>query len=396
MAREKVPSFTANEWSKQLRRNKYDLEWYRQYREPLSIALERGLKSIRKRQDFGKVMIHALPFLPTERVQNFWEPVINLAIEVEPTFEDPFVRSRMLNRLGNYFIANNRMQEAKDSFQRAYEIAVQSEDHANELDAMIGLLQVEQDGHIETFNYDMIGDLLAYHAEIRTPEQTAHLHLAIAKLLNQTTRYEEAIPFATSSYHFWKNTENVLYFGRSAYTLSQSYRFLGNTSYADILLEQAAQAYSTTEYIWQYAAIAHEYAVSAYWEGRYEEGAQWIQKAWEEVRLMQDPLRQQRVLHAYGMILSMIKNRMGMARVYLNQALDLAYELGNDEDIVHILHTLAFNSARRGEIQEAFEEIDQALQRAEFVSDERHRQSLISGIEELRTMINTNDPRLTQ
>lgn len=396
MAREKGPTFTANEWSKQLRRNKYDLEWFRHYREPLCVALERGLKSIRKRQDFGKVMIYALPFLPTDRVQNFWEPVVQLAINVEPTFEDAFVRSRMLNQLGNYFIANNRIEEARDTFNRAYEIATEAEDHANELEALIGLLMVEQQGNIERFNYEMIPDLLAYHSEIRTPDQTAHLHLAIAKFLNQTRRYEEAVPFATGSYAYWKGTDNVLEFGRSAYALSQAYRNLKNTSYADHLLEQAAQAYSTTEYIWQYAAIAHEYACSAYFEGRYEEAAQWIQKAWEEVRLMEDPLRQQRVLHTYGMILSMIKSRTGMARVYLNQALDLAQESGNDADIAHILHTLAFNSARRGETEQALEEIERAVQRAQLVSDERHRDELVKDIEEFRTMVRENDPRLTQ
>jgi tetratricopeptide (TPR) repeat protein len=394
MAREKGPTFTANEWSKQLRRNKYDLEWFRHYREPLCIALERGLKSIRKRQDFGKVMVYALPFLPTDRVQNFWEPVVQLALDVEPTFDDTFVRSRMLNQLGSYFIANNRIDEAKEVYNRAYEIATSAEDHVNELESLIGLLNVEQQGHIERFNYEMIPDLLAYHAEIRTPEQTAQLHLAIAKFLNQTSRYEEAVPFATASYAYWKDTSNVLEFGRSAYILSQSYRNLQNNSYADHLLEQAAQSYSTTEYIWQYAAIAHEYACSAYYEGRYEEAAQWIQKAWEEVRLMEDPLRQERVLHSFGMILSMLKNRMGMARVYLNQALDLAHELGNDADIAHILHTLAFNSARRGENEQALEEIEQAIQRAQLVSDERHRQTLVQDMEEFRTWVTNNDPRL--
>jgi tetratricopeptide (TPR) repeat protein len=301
----------------------------------------------------------------------------------------------MLNQLGNYFIANNRIEEARDTFNRAYDIATAAEDHANELEALIGLLMVEQQGHIERFNYEMIPDLLAYHSEIRTPEQTAHLHLAIAKFLNQTRRYDEAIPFATASYSYWKDTDNVLEYGRSAYALSQAYRHLENTSYADHLLEQAAQAYSTTEYIWQYAAIAHEYATSAYFEGRYEEAAQWIQKAWEEVRLMEDPLRQQRVLHTYGMILSMIKSRMGMARVYLNQALDLAQELGNEADIAHILHTLAFNSARRGETEQALEEIDRAIQRAQLVSDERHRDALIKDMEEFRSMVVENDPRLT-
>jgi tetratricopeptide (TPR) repeat protein len=393
MARDKGPTFTANEWSKQLRRNKYDLEWFRHYREPLSLALERGLKSIRKRQDFGKVMTYALPFLPTDRVQNYWEPIIQLAIEVEPTFEEPFVRSRMLNQLGHYFVANNRIQEAKDVYNRAYGIAIEAEDHVNELEAMIGLLQVEQQGNIERFTYEMIPDLLAYHSEIRTPEQTAQLHLAIAKFLNQTTRYEEAIPFATASYAYWKDTANVLEYGRSAYTLSQSYRNLQNYGYADHLLEQAAQAYSKTEYIWQYAAIAHEYACSAYWEGRYEEAAQWVQKAWEEVRLMDDALRKERVLHSYGMILSMLKNRAGMARVYLNQALDLAQELGNDADIAHILHTLAVNSVKRGENEQALEEIEQARQRAEFASD---RENLIKDIEEFRAWLLGNDSSAAQ
>jgi tetratricopeptide (TPR) repeat protein len=181
---------------------------------------------------------------------------------------------------------------------------------------------------------------------------------------------------------------------RTAYYLAVAYRELKQLETADYYLEQAAGLYADTNYIWQYMGITYEYGVHYYLEGDYDASLQWLEMTWAETQKLDDTHRHQRVLHCLGIVMGMFRHRLKEARGYLEQALKIAQHDHNDYDVAHIRHSLAFNTARSGDLAAARSEIEYGMQLAEAVTADHRRTRLKKVYGELLQMIENNDPRL--
>ncbi|MBC8171930.1 MAG: hypothetical protein H7X77_09660 [Anaerolineae bacterium] len=395
---------TPHYWLNDLRKNRNNLEWFEQNERFLREDLWLGLENPRDRGLFTQVLIEALPFLAATHHLAAWRELIQHVLNnVVDFLQSHTLQCAVLNAIGYFHLLCSDKAEAVSVYNAAQLFTKESDVYSENIKTVIGFLWLQSYPGVTDLDVSRIPDLLNFHPDERPYELTIRLHQAIAAACNQWRQFQTAIYYAELALKYWSTRPKTdktsqVEKGRTEHILSIAYRELGDHARADVYRERAADTLSKTGYVWQHSAMAFEYGRHFLEAGNYEAATLWYRTALYEGLKLDDSLRLQRIYHGLGLVLSLQCDleKLDEGHQQLQEALKLAEHENQKEDIIHIRHTLAFNSAQHGDFETALREIRYGLTLCEDIDDLDKRALLMKPYQELQQMMDTNDPRLCQ
>lgn len=381
-------------WKEQLRSHPVNGEWFVQAAPDIYRDIQKGLRQIpQKREEFTGVLIATEPFLPTLGQLQPWRDLMVNAINVTSNSKNLALRCEIMIATGNLYAMYGDFERAEDLFIKACDLAYENDLARQVINSYIGMMNLSLNTY-KRITYQDLPTLLEYHPELRDSNMTGKLYLAIANACKQWAQFDTAADYAKMAYVYWLRQNNHVEVGRSAKILTVTSIYLNNLSEAESWLEIAEQRYAKTDYVWQYSEILYLKGQLANQRQNFDESLEYLQQALTEFKKLDDLNKHTVAYHAVAQTY-IHKGQFDQAEAHLAEADDIAQKTNNTFQRLHILHTNAYMNAKRDQRPESLEQIKVGLQVLESLQNETQFQVLQEKFEELRHMINTNDPKLS-
>ncbi|MCU0498171.1 MAG: tetratricopeptide repeat protein [Anaerolineae bacterium] len=381
-------------WKEKLRKHAVNGQWFSEAAPEIYRDIQKGLRQIpQKREEFTGVLIATEPFLPTLGQLQPWRDLMVNAINVTSNSKNLALRCEIMIATGNMYAMYGDFERAEELFIKACDLAYENNLPRQVINSYIGMMNLSLNTY-QRITYQDLPALLDYHPELRDSMMTGKLYLAIANACKQWAQFQTANDYAKMAYVYWLRQNNYVEVGRSAKILTITSIYLRNFSEAESWLEIAEQCYSKTDYIWQYSEILYLKGQLANEHQNFDESLEYLQKALEEFKKLDDPNKHAVAYHAIAQA-HIHKRQFEQAEANLAQADDIAQKTNNTFQRLHILHTNAYMNAKRDRRQDSLEQIKVGLEVLSSLQNETQFQMLQQKFEELQQMIINDDPQLS-
>lgn len=236
----------------------------------------------------------------------------------------------------------------------------------------------------------LIESTLRFARTVNDPYCNNKLHQALAFIYNQLFEGELAVVHAQTAYAYWKEHENTLEAGLSAYALGIAYQITKDLQSAQQWLNTAADLLAQTSFRRQHLFVAESLTRLKLLQNDLEQAYDWANVALEEAHALDLPNHIASIKH-YRAIASMYVGNLDDATADLEDAMRLLADQGNSAEYMHCEQSLAFVEYRRGERDAALERLNTLRASLEPMPQSGWKDDLLQRVNRLTEAIRNNE-----
>jgi hypothetical protein len=211
----------------------------------------------------------------------------------------------------------------------------------------------------------------------------AFIHVANA-------RFDKAVDIGNLAYKYWKDHDDVVEAGLTAFALAMAYRGMRNWEESSSWLDVASDVFASIDYPKQFGLISLERSCNYLYLNKYDMARQWATDALNEFAAEGRPHHVALADHTVGLAFA-YSDQYDEAFLHLYSARDYWEETDNLYQSIHINHTIAFTEARRGKSTNALKLLYRTKEMCDTIPDSRQRKYQLRKMDFLITKIESGE-----
>jgi tetratricopeptide (TPR) repeat protein len=256
------------------------------------------------------------------------------------------------------------------------------------LDSYIGLFKLQVFQQTSTFTQEAVAGALELARLVNHPQLYARLYQALAYAYIFWGDYAKAIDRGHQAYGYWIDNDNAEEAGLCAYVIAIAYRWSGQYDHALTWLETAASYFSAVDYQRQHVLIANEMGTLYMLGMNFVAAEQWYHIALAEALKLDDAYTAALVQQCLGAAQAYL-DKYKPAEEMLQEAISYWSAQEDHRNLASAHHTLAFLYGLMRENEQAFAQLDLAVQMIANIPDNDFKNIMVEHIHQLRQTIDS-------
>ncbi|MCU0498169.1 MAG: hypothetical protein MUF87_12525 [Anaerolineae bacterium] len=365
-------------WLKELDVHHNDAAWFNGVADEIYVDTNKGLNQYGRKDHFTELLISIETLIPTQIDLKRWCDLMFKAVSETIKSKNIALRCQIMISAGNIYRLFGDADQAERLYIQAIQLAHQHQVHLKVIQGYAGLLTLTQYHTSAHIQYEDFPHLLVYHRELRDPNTSADLYLAIANACRQWGRFQVALDYAQMAFAYWSNQGNALQVARAAKIIGECHlrrETVFGYDEAERWINIAARNFEKTSYIWQYGEISHLRGSLAFYRQEYDKAIEHLKIGIAHSKKLGNIYLSGILHHTLTCVLVMQKE-YSQATETLEQAVSYFRESNSSFQILHTQHSRACIALGLGNQETAETIVKEALKEIGELKDIGQQQFL--------------------